>query len=112
MFKNVFLAAKGNVQGVMFRQTILKVAKNLGLTAGATNCYYDPERVDISLQGEENKLRLFFDKLKPGKELNSWGAKIDNFEYLDNGRRPLDHQINTNNFQDFNWRQDITFYVE
>lgn len=111
MLKKVFVAAHGNVQDVMFRQTILRVAEKLGLTAGATNCYYDPDRVDISIQGNEDNINKFFEKIKPGNELNSWGAKVDKLEFLPEGREPLDHQINTNNFNQINWKNDIKFYV-
>ena len=111
MLKKVFIAAHGNVQDVMFRQTILRVAEKFGLTAGATNCYYDPDRVDISIEGKEDSVNKFFEKIKPGNELNSWGAKIDKLEFLPEGREPLDHQINTNNFNQIHWRNDIKFYV-
>ena len=89
MLKKVFVAAHGNVQDVMFRQTILRVAEKLGLTA----------------------INKFFEKIKPGNELNSWGAKVDKLEFLPEGREPLDHQINTNNFNQINWKNDIKFYV-
>ncbi|OHT09683.1 hypothetical protein TRFO_21291 [Tritrichomonas foetus] len=61
--------------------------------------------------GKDEKIKEFIEVLKPGKKLNSWGAQIDSLEIAENGRDPLNHQINTENFNNINWRTDIVYYI-
>ena len=111
MIRNAFFSAYGNVQGVMFRQTILRAAKKIGLIAGATNCYYDSEKVEISVSGTNEKINEFKKILTPRQKLNSWGAEIEKIEEVESGREPLNHQINTSNLDTFHWRKDIECYI-
>ena len=108
---NVFCSAIGRVQNVMFRQTIIKGALKRGLQCGATNNKDDTRKVEISLTGPKENIDDFLNILRSGKELNSWGAYVDRVEMNDNGIPPLQHKINSNNVNTFNWNQNIDFYL-
>jgi acylphosphatase len=108
---SVFLIARGRVQNVMFRQTIMRAAIARGLTAGATNVQSESNRVDIALQGDRTKIQDLIDGLKSGKRLNSWGAKCDSVEISQTGKDPLNHEVNTSNVDNIQWVQGVTFYL-
>lgn len=106
-----FLVAHGIVQNVMFRQTVIRACKSRGIDGGATNDPTDRTKVEISLYGEKDKLDSFINELKSGKQLNSWGAKIDTLEIVDTGLPPLSHTVHTENINDFNWNPNCEFYI-
>jgi acylphosphatase len=108
---SVFLIAKGKVQNVMFRQTIMRAAISRGLIAGATNVRSDCHRVDIALEGDSAKIQEIVDGLKSGKRLNSWGACCNSVEIVSSGLSPLQHEVNTNNVDDIQWVEGVTFYL-
>lgn len=49
--------------------------------------------------------------MKSGKDLNSWGAHVDKLEELSSGIAFEDHQVNTDNVDNFNWSPNVTFYL-
>ena len=107
----VYCYVIGRVQNVMFRQTIMRGALKRGLECGATNNKENTRRVDISLKGNKEKIDEMLDIIKSGKELNSWGAYVDKLTICDHGIDPINHEINTSNVDNFNWNQDIDFYL-
>lgn len=109
--ETVYLVARGTVQNVMFRQTVIRAAITLGLTAGATNNKEDFGCVDLSLSGPKEKIENLISKLETGKELNSWGAKVSSLERVESGWDPLLHKVNTSTIDNFDWDPNVEFYI-
>ena len=107
----VFFFVKGKVQKVMFRQTLMRGAIKRGVVAGATNNKKDKNRVDIALEGPKSKVNEIIDGLKSGKKLNSWGAHATSLEFVENGKEPLSHEVNTSNVDSIKWRTGVEFYL-
>ena len=107
----VFCSAFGRVQNVMFRQTIVRGAIKRGLECGVTNDKENMRKVSISLKGQKEKIDEFLNELKSGKELNSWGAYVDTINIDANGIHPFQHEVNTQNVDQFRWNQNIDFYI-
>ena len=82
-----------------------------GLVAGATNVRKDRTRVDITLQGDPNKIQEIIDGLKSGKKLNSWGAHCTSVEVVETGKPPLEHEVNTQNVDNIKWKKGVEFYL-
>jgi acylphosphatase len=53
--KTIFLVAKGKVQEVMFRKTLMYGALKRGIAAGGSNSKIDPDRVDITLSARQSR---------------------------------------------------------
>lgn len=109
--ETTYLYVKGKVQNVMFRQTIMRAAISRNVIAGATNNKTDRHRVDISLQGPKDKIQEIIDGLKSGKPLNSWGAHCTTVEIVDQGKGPLEHEVNTSNVDNIRWKKGVKFYL-
>lgn len=107
----VYMTVSGKVQNCSFRQTIVRGALSRGLVAGATNVENDSSRVDISISGDSLKVKEMIDEIKSGKELNSRGAQCTKIVFLENGRQPLEHEINTSNVNDLKSVRDTIFYI-
>jgi acylphosphatase len=107
----VFLVVHGKVQNVMFRQTIMRGALERGIVAGATNIRSDRTRVDIALRGDPAKIQEMVDGLKSGKKLNSWGAHCTSVEVVEEGKAPLQHEVNTSNVDNIKWKKGVKFYL-
>lgn len=106
----VFLIAHGDVQNVMFRQTIIRAAQKLGIEAGATN-NSDKTSCSITLKGPIDKTNSLINVLKSRKVLNSWGAQVFSVDIKPKGISIEEHTVNTKNVDDFHWRDDVDFYI-
>ena len=107
----VFFYVTGRVQGVMFRQTLMRGAIKRGISCGATNCKDDRKKVDVTIEGNKEKVDEMIKTLMQGKELNSWGAKISKLQLCDKGLDTFEHEVNTKNVDDFKWNDDCEFYI-
>lgn len=54
--KTRYFKGHGQVQRVMFRQTIIRAAQRRGLVAGASNSKSDINEVTFTLSGDNNKI--------------------------------------------------------
>lgn len=103
--------AKGKVQGIMFRQTVIRGAQKRSLQAGATNDPEDENIVRFTLSGDEGKIKEMINKLTAGVEINSWGAKVESLEELSETIPVNDHAVTTSNVDDFKWSPGVEFYL-
>ena len=109
--KPYFYIFKGIVQNVMFRQTFLRACLKLDIDAGATNHPIEKDRCDLTLFGTESNVNNLMSKIILGKWLNSWGAKVEKIEIIENGIPPYDHSINTGNIKKMAYNENIEFYI-
>jgi acylphosphatase len=110
MFTRYFLA-RGEVQGVMFRQTLIRAAIKRDLIAGATN-QPNPNEVSFALAGENHKIQEIIDFLKSGKPINNWGAKIMEVVEFTDKKDPIEtYQVTTSNVDSFEWSPNVDFYL-
>jgi len=105
-----FFLAKGKVQNVMFRQTVIRAAARLKLQAGATNTPKKDE-VLLTLIGEPEKIDLLVTNMQRMPKLNSWGATINALTELDKGPSLPEHQVSTDNVDSFSWNPDVELYL-
>ncbi|EQC36407.1 hypothetical protein SDRG_05864 [Saprolegnia diclina VS20] len=108
----VHAKATGNVQQVMFRQTIIRAMTKRGITGGATNLK-TPARdtVEMTLDGDAATIQTFLDALRTTQPLNSWGARVDALVVLPTGRAVQEHQVTTTNVDERNWNPNVEFYI-
>ena len=107
----VHYRARGRVQRIMFRQTMIRAALKRGLEAGVSN---NPRRRDIvyiALKGTAERIKDMVEWLTSGKDLNNWGSRVDALEEEHTSRLLVDYQVNTNNVNDFNWNPNIVMYL-
>ena len=62
----VSFEARGKVQNVMFRQTLIRAAQRHGLEAGASNDRSDRSRVVVTLQGKTEDVNDILAKISSG----------------------------------------------
>ena len=101
----------GRVQGVMFRQTFIRAAQKRGLTGAATNL---PDgSVSCFLSGSEGQINEILEGLRSGREINSWGARVEQLIPLDpaEGLAFEKHQVTTANVDAFNWSPDVKMHL-
>eukprot|EP01006_Ploeotia_vitrea_P056183 TRINITY_DN68073_c7_g3_i1.p2 TRINITY_DN68073_c7_g3~~TRINITY_DN68073_c7_g3_i1.p2 ORF type:complete len:113 (-),score=17.21 TRINITY_DN68073_c7_g3_i1:647-985(-) len=106
-----YFVAKGKVQNVMFRQTLMRAALKRGLVAGATNSKTDKRRVDFTLIGDTAPIAEIIDFMSAGKALNSWGARAESVVENDTGMAVDEHTVSTFNVDNFKWKQNVEFYI-
>ncbi|EGD81739.1 hypothetical protein PTSG_02451 [Salpingoeca rosetta] len=105
------LQVRGKVQGVMFRQTLMRAAQRLGLRAAASNMKQDKSLVKVSLFGDEDTVNTLVTNLGSGKAINSWGAKVSSIED-DPNPWPYDkHQVTTDNVDSKRWNPNVKMYL-
>jgi hypothetical protein len=95
----------------MFRQTLMRSCAKREIRAAATNDSNDRTRVTFSLIGEEEKLSLLCEDLLRLEKLNSWGAHADSLNVLTEFIEFENHQVTTDNVDDFNWTPGVEFYL-
>mmetsp|Transcript_52166 Transcript_52166/g.130972 ORF Transcript_52166/g.130972 Transcript_52166/m.130972 type:complete len:110 (+) Transcript_52166:55-384(+) len=100
----------GRVQGVMFRQTLIRGAQKRSLQAGATN-HADRIRVDFTLEGSSDVIDELVEKLQSTKPLNSWGAQVEKLEEAKAGIALEAHQVTTLNVDRFRWSKGVEMYL-
>eukprot|EP00939_MAST-03C_sp_MAST-3C-sp1_P002916 g2916.t1 len=98
--------ARGTVQGVMFRQTLIRAALKRKLQAGATN--RKDGSVAISLRGREVDVEALAKDMR-SCELNSWGASVASLDTTSDGI-PV-HQVTTENVDTFAWDPTVKMYL-
>lgn len=105
-----FFVARGRVQGVMFRQTLIRGAQNRRLQAGASNL---PNGVEVAftLEGEAEAIAELVAALRTRQPLNSWGARADCLLEQDGGAPVEARQVHTGNVDGFSWNPNITMYL-
>ena len=103
--------ATGKVQGIMFRQTLIRGAQKRGLEAGASNCPENKNQAFFCLKGEKNKIVELLEILSSSIELNSWRCRIDTIEELSLNKELCSYEVTTENVINFNWNPNITFYL-
>jgi len=100
----------GKVQGVMFRQTLIRAAQKRGLSGGAANLV-NSKSVQFYLSGEEELINEIISFLKSGKELNDWGACIEDLVELEEKVVAENYEVTTENVDDFEWSPNVTMYL-
>jgi acylphosphatase len=105
-----FFLARGRVQGVMFRQTLIRGGQNRRLQAGASNLPNGRE-VAFTLEGEAEAIAALVEALRTRQPLNSWGARVDCLLEQDSGDPVEAHQVHTGNVDGFSWNPNIAMYL-
>ncbi len=103
--------AEGRVQGVMFRQTLIRAAQKRDLRAAASNM---PDgSVAFLLAGDPVKIEEITAGLTSDREINSWGARVTRLAPLpENERIPFErHQVTTENVDSFRWSTGIEMFL-
>ncbi len=77
MIKRVNIWVSGRVQGVFFRQSTKKMAKEYGVLGSVKNL--EDGRVEISAEAEEAQLKPFIDWCRKGPI----AARVDHVEIID-----------------------------
>eukprot|EP01087_Luapelamoeba_hula_P003242 TRINITY_DN13040_c0_g1_i1.p1 TRINITY_DN13040_c0_g1~~TRINITY_DN13040_c0_g1_i1.p1 ORF type:complete len:112 (-),score=23.90 TRINITY_DN13040_c0_g1_i1:226-561(-) len=106
-----FFQARGKVQNVMFRQTLMRGAQKRGITAGATNTPSDASLVTFTLSGDKDKVNEVVEFIRAGNELNEWGAKVSDLKEEDDGTPVLQHEVNTSNVDSIQWTTGVAMYL-
>jgi acylphosphatase len=99
---------KGKVQGVMFRQTLIRGAQKRKLKAGASNLV-SGNQVRFTLEGDNNLIQEMVDFLKSGRPINNWNAKID--EVIEENTPETSYQVTTENVDTMNWNPNVEMYL-
>ncbi len=100
--------AKGRVQGVMFRQTIIRGAQKRKLKAGASNLSGGNE-VRFTLEGDNDLIQEMIDFIKSGRPINNWNARID--ELIEEKNPDANYQVTTENVDTMNWSPNVEMYL-
>lgn len=102
----------GRVQGIMFRQTFIRACLNRKIHAGATNDPNDRNLVTCSVESENSQVieKLLYD-LEALEKLNSWGAHVDKLKILENSISISDHEVTTENVDNFSWTPGVKFFL-
>lgn len=105
-----FFLARGKIQGVMFRQTVMRGAHRRNLRAGATNLPGGRE-VAITLDGDDGAIDEMVATAAKLQPLNSWGAAIETLTEMESGRELEEHQVTTENVDDFSWNPNVDMFL-
>jgi acylphosphatase len=99
---------EGEVQGVMFRQTLIRAAQRRNLKGGATNL---PNRsqVRFTLEGDNEKIQEIISFLESGRPINDWDARIISVSE-EPGPAPQ-HEVTTENVDKFRWSQNVKMFL-
>jgi acylphosphatase len=102
----------GRVQGVMFRQTFIRACVKRKIHAGATNHPDNRNLVTCTIESDDSKTidKLVID-LEELNQLNSWGAHVDSLKILEKSLTVKDHEVTTDNVDNFNWSSGVTFFL-
>ncbi len=109
--KKISFYVTGNVQGVIFRQTFLRAAKERKLKGGASNDARDHTRVHCSLSGDAAAIDELIHKLRSGKPINSWNAYVEELHLYDHFIELSEHQVSTAHSHPFAWPPNVDFYL-
>lgn len=67
--------------------------------------------VHCSLAGDASAVDELMNKLREGKPINSWNAQVEELHLHDYFIEFSDHQVNTDNVDDYDWSSDVAFYL-
>jgi len=111
MNSEIYFSVAGKVQGVMFRQTLIRAAQKRGLDGAASNL--PDSTVSCYLSGPKEKIDDVLDGLKSGRPINTWGAQVTELNLLDaeNGIAFQEHQVTTSNVDSFNWSAGVEMFL-
>jgi acylphosphatase len=104
---------QGNVQGVMFRQTVIRAMIKRGIVGGASNDRKDKHLVRMTLIGDSAEIQQLVSIIKVGTQLNDWGAQASNLiEVSATQGIPIEqHQVTTNNVDSKKWNPNVTMFI-
>jgi len=111
VLKKISFYVIGNVQGVMFRQTFIHAAIKRKLKGGASNDAINQTLVHCSLIGEESIIEEMLSRLREGKPINTWNAYVSELHLYDHFIELSEHQVTTDNVNQFNWSRNVEFYL-
>jgi acylphosphatase len=94
----------------MFRQTVIRGAHRRELKAGATNLPGGTE-VAITLDGDDASIDEMVETARKLQTLNSWGASIKTLTELESGGDIEEHQVTTENVDDFSWNPNVDMFL-
>ena len=103
--------ATGRVQGVMFRQTFVRALQKRALAGGASNSAHRRDEVTFTVEGVGEAVEELIARLGSRQPLNSWGARVESMELLDEVIPVERHQVTTANVDDFAWSPGVDFYL-
>ncbi|ETV99397.1 hypothetical protein H310_08101 [Aphanomyces invadans] len=106
-----YVRVQGQVQKVMFRQTLIRAMIKRGLTGGASNNRQQRDVVDITMDGDTDVIDDLVEALRTTKPLNSWGAQVDTIKVLPSGVAVDAHQVTTTNVDDRSWNPNVEMYL-
>ncbi|KAG7397501.1 hypothetical protein PHYBOEH_000653 [Phytophthora boehmeriae] len=108
-----WLEVRGKVQGVMFRQTVIRAMLKRGLEGGATNDRQDRNLVRVTLRGDAERMEGLVAALREGKPINDWGARATSVEDVDaeRGMAMEAHQVTTATVDNHHWNPNVTMYL-
>lgn len=109
--KKMSFYVTGNVQDVMFRQTFIRAAHKRKLQGGATNDATDSARVHCTLIGDASAVDELIARLRSVKPINSWNAYVETLHVYDHFIALSEHQVTTDNVNQFNWSTSVDFYL-
>ena len=83
------------------------------LRAAATNLKVPKkDEVEFVLIGNNDSIEEIIGFMKSGQKLNSWGATVTKLEETETGTIVWeDHQVTTDNVDDFKWSKNVEFYI-
>lgn len=108
---NISFYVIGKVQAVMFRKTFCFGAQKRGIVAGATNNKKEKDRVLCSLRGERELIIKFIAELQELDALNSWGAKVDRVEEVEDFHAIEIHEVTSLDLDRSTLSKEIEFYL-
>ena len=103
--------AKGKVQNIMFRQSLVRGLEKRGLEGGASNCSRDRNTAYFCLKGDHDKIEKLIDFLKSGIKLNNWDCHIKEITELSIDKSLKNYEVTTENVNNFNWNPNIIMYL-
>jgi len=95
----------------MFRQTFIRAAIHRGLHAGATNTS-NHDIVTFTIEGKDDAVKDFVNQIETLTELNSWGAHTDTVTELSDVVPFTEHQVTTENVDEFEWSPGVAFFLK
>eukprot|EP01120_Amphizonella_sp_Union-15-10_P017096 TRINITY_DN9390_c0_g1_i2.p1 TRINITY_DN9390_c0_g1~~TRINITY_DN9390_c0_g1_i2.p1 ORF type:complete len:119 (-),score=15.82 TRINITY_DN9390_c0_g1_i2:22-378(-) len=102
-----YFTAIGNVQRVMFRQTLVRSAIRRGIEAGASRTPNDRAEVSFTLVGNNKQIQEIVTKLKQKKNINNLGAKVLLLREFTSGKEVQEHEVHSGNYLAGEWDPDV-----
>lgn len=112
----LYFEAYGVVQGVHFRQTIVRSCKLKNITAGVSNDKTNPNKVSCFFSGNKQAIDEFYKLIISTHPLNSRGADIEKTQNLNlpessNSLFLESFDIHTKNIDSYFWDSKVEIYI-